>query len=95
MKKRKNRAEKEVIVRNKLGLHARAAAKFIKLAEKYKSRIEITKDSRTVNGKSIMGILTLAAGKGSKIKIAAEGEDCVEAVDALCELVENKFGEDE
>lgn len=81
-------------IKNKLGFHARAAVKFIKTAEKFKSTIKVTKDNRTVNGKSIMGILTLAAQKGSKITLTAEGEDSKQALRALEELINNKFGEE-
>ena len=78
---------------NELGLHARAAAQFVKIASRYRSEIKVQKDSREVNGKSIMGILTLAAAKGSKIRITTIGEDSSKAMDELGALIDNKFGE--
>jgi len=81
------------LIGNELGLHARAAAQFVKIASRYTSEITVEKDSRDVNGKSIMGILMLAAAKGSKITVKAEGADAGEALSALEELIQNKFGE--
>lgn len=75
--------EKKIIIENKEGLHARPAAVFVQIANKYASEIIVSKGSQTINGKSIMGILMLAAEKGSKIVIRAEGDD---AEDALLEL---------
>lgn len=80
-------------VTNELGFHARAAAQFVKMASRYRSEIQVEKDSRAVNGKSIMGILMLAASKGSHVKITTEGEDSSEALAELGALIENKFGE--
>lgn len=80
---------------NKLGLHARAAAKFVTMAAVFKSEIHLRKGDRVVNGKSIMGVMMLAAGKGSEIEITANGEDEEEALSMLCELVAKRFGEDE
>ena len=80
---------------NKLGLHARAAAKFVKLASGFESNIELVRDSRTVNGKSIMGIMMLAASQGTDLVLQAEGKDADEAVNALASLVNNRFDEDE
>jgi len=79
---------------NKLGLHARAAVLFIKVAQEYQSNIQVVKDELEVNGKSIMGILMLAAGKGSIITINAQGMDAADAVRELGKLIENKFGEE-
>lgn len=79
---------------NRLGLHARAAARFVHLAAKFESRVRVSRGSRTVDGKSIMGILLLAAAHGSTIGILAEGPDAETAVVALAELVESGFGED-
>ena len=79
---------------NKLGLHARAAVLFIKVAQEYKSSIRVVKDELEVNGKSIMGILLLAATKGSVITIHAQGTDAEDAVRELGKLIENKFGEE-
>ncbi len=80
-------------IKNELGLHARAAAQFVKIAGRFQAEISVEKDGRPVNGKSIMGILMLAAAKGSEIKVIAQGDDANEAVAALEELIENKFGE--
>lgn len=76
-----------------MGLHARAAAQFVKIASRFSSEVKVQKDSREVNGKSIMGILMLAAAKGSHIRVTTEGDDCQEALTALEELIQNKFGE--
>jgi len=81
-------------IRNRLGLHARAAALLVKTANRFTSEITIEKDSLEVNGKSIMGILMLAASKGSKITLKAEGKDAVQAIQTLGELIQNKFGEE-
>lgn len=86
--------QKEVLIRNKLGLHARAAAKFVKRASGFSSEIKVGKDAMTVNGKSIIGVLLLAAPKGSRIQIVAAGEDERKALEALAELVEDRFGEE-
>ena len=84
----------EVTIRNRLGLHARAAAKFVHLASRYRAQIHVSRGGRTVDGKSIMGILLLAAAVGTTIEIAAEGVDEQDAVAALCDLVERGFGEE-
>lgn len=89
-----NSVRKELTIVNKLGLHARPAAMFVQLASKYASDITVERGTERVNGKSIMGIMMLAAGKGLKITVIAEGPDAAEAVAALEELVNNKFGED-
>jgi len=81
-------------IQNKLGLHARAAAAFVKVANRFHSEITISKDALTVNGKSIMGVLMLAASIGTKIEVTAEGEDYKDALKALGELIDDKFGED-
>jgi phosphocarrier protein len=87
--------EKEVIIVNKLGLHARAAAKFVTLASSFSSEIDISRDGQTVNGKSIMGVMMLAASRGSSIVIRANGHDEEAAAASLEELVQNRFGEQE
>jgi len=87
--------QEKVIICNKLGLHARAAAKFVGIASEFGALIEIEKDNKRVNGKSIMGVMMLAASKGSEIIIYAEGDDAQSAVKKLATLVLNKFGEDE
>jgi phosphocarrier protein len=84
-----------VTIRNRLGLHARAANSFVRLANLYKSDITIAKGTQQVNGKSILGILTLAAGHNSEITIEAKGEDARESVEALAKLVRNNFEQGE
>ena len=86
--------ERKVKVINKLGLHARPATMLVKTAGKYKSEVTISKDDMEVNAKSIMGVMMLAAEKGSILTIRAEGEDEAEVVDAMVRLVEGKFDED-
>lgn len=86
---------RDVEIINKLGLHARAAAKFVKLASSFESQIEIERKDRRVNGKSIMGVMMLAAGKGSQITIYAEGDDAEESLDQLEQLINNRFDEEE
>lgn len=81
-------------IRNRLGLHARAAALLVKTANKFASEVTIEKDGLEVNGKSIMGILMLAASKGTKITLKVEGKDSVQALQTLGRLIENKFGEE-
>jgi len=87
--------ERDVPIINKLGLHARAAAKFVTLASNYKCDIQLARNQRAVNGKSIMGVMMLAAAKGSTVKIIANGADEQQALDNLTELVNNRFGEPE
>lgn len=87
--------EEEVQVGNRLGLHARAAAKFVHVANGFQSRISVSKDTTRVDGKSILGLLTLAAGRGTRLRLAAEGEDAQAALRALAELVRGRFGEDD
>jgi phosphocarrier protein len=85
---------KDVTVANVYGLHARPAAEFVKLAGKFESEILVSKDGLEVNGKSIMGVMMLAAEKGSMIQIRARGADAREAVEALVRLVADGFGEE-
>ena len=87
-------AEREFDILNRLGLHARAAAKLVRLANGFASEIRVAKDGMEVNGKSIMGVLMLAAPKGAKILIRAIGPDAGEAVAAIGELIAGKFGEE-
>ena len=82
-----------VTVKNELGLHARAAARFVHLATRFSAQIHVARDGKLMDGKSIMGILLLAAARGMAITITAEGQDEGDAVTALCELVESGFGE--
>ncbi|MDR3501148.1 MAG: HPr family phosphocarrier protein [Legionella sp.] len=84
-----------ITIINKLGLHARASAKFVSTAARYQSQINVTKDSQTVNGKSIMGVMMLAANKGSTITLEIEGPDEEHLNEALVQLINNFFGEGE
>lgn len=86
---------REVEIINKLGLHARASAKLTKLASQFKSEVWVTRNNRRVNAKSIMGVMTLAANKGSGIQIETTGDDETEAMTALVALIEDYFGEGE
>ena len=86
---------KEVQIINKKGLHARAASKLVQLAAKYKSKIQLSRDSQVSDGKSILGVLILAAQQGSALTIITEGEDEQEAMEVLCDLIERKFDEGE
>ena len=87
------RVEKSVKIQNELGLHARAATKLVQLAAKYPCDIAIGKDGHEVNGKSIMGVLMLVASKGTTVTIRAKGEKAQDAVDAIAQLIADKFGE--
>ena len=86
-------AEKDVIISNNRGLHARAAARFVEKARQFSSRISVSKDDLRVSGRSIMGLLLLAAAKGETIRISAKGNDCEAALQALETLVGNRFRE--
>jgi phosphocarrier protein HPr len=83
-----------VTIVNQLGLHARAAARFVQLAGRFRSKVRVTRDGRQVDGKSIMGILLLAAAKGAVITISADGIDEADALQSLAALVRTGFGED-
>lgn len=87
--------ERDVEIVNKLGLHARAASKLVACAGRFDSEVWLHKDQRRVNAKSIMGVLMLAAGRGTTLRIEASGEDEEIAVTSLQELIANRFGEDE
>jgi len=87
-------AERSVTIVNKRGLHARAAAKFVKLADSFTCEITVTKDGETVSGRSIMGLMMLAAAPGSSIQLAASGTDAPQAIASIAELIERKFDED-
>ncbi len=87
--------DKTVTIVNKLGLHARAAAKFVTLASSFASDIKLARDGHEVNGKSIMGVMMLAASRGTDIRLIADGSDEHEAIEKLTELIENRFGEQE
>ena len=85
--------EVELQISNALGLHARAASRFVHLANRFKSKITVSKGGSTVNGKSILGLLTLAASKGTRLRVVADGEDADQALAELGELVRGRFGE--
>lgn len=87
--------EKKLTLKNKLGLHARAAAKLVQTAEQFKSEIKIVKDNVEADGKSILGVLLLAAPIGTELTFIVEGEDENKAIMAIEDLIENKFGEEE
>ena len=85
-------AQTEMIIRNQLGLHARACAMFVKTAAKFEAEVYVARDDLEVNGKSIMGVMMLAAEEGATIRVRAEGPDESQALAALQELVDGKFG---
>jgi phosphocarrier protein len=85
---------RSVTVSNRLGLHARAAAKFVHLASRFQSHVKVSRGSQTMDGKSIMGILLLAAATGTSLTVSTDGEDEQAALEALCGLVQSGFGED-
>ncbi len=87
------RAERTFLIINSLGLHARAAAQLVQAANRFRSEIHVEKDGSIVNGKSIMGVLTLAAAKGSSITVSCEGDDAEHAMAAIAKVIENGFGE--
>jgi len=88
-------ASVETTIVNKLGLHARASAKLTQIASGFKSEVWLSRNGRRVNAKSIMGVMMLAAGKGSSVVVEAEGDDAQAALDAICNLIADKFGEGE
>ena len=88
------RATRQLEITNRLGLHARAAALLVQTVAQFDAEITVTKDEQTVNGKSILGLMMLAAGPGSSIEVAAQGPDAQAAVDAIAALVAAKFKED-
>ena len=85
--------ERPVTIINKLGLHARAAAKFVTTASSFSSHVDVARNGQHVNGKSIMGVMMLAAARGTELVIMTQGDDEVEAADSLVKLVEDRFGE--
>lgn len=87
--------KRKIIISNKLGLHARAAAKLVRLASSYGSDVHVKRQQREVNGKSIMGVMLLAASKGTEIELTISGEDEERAMTELTNLIENRFGEEE
>ncbi len=89
-----SRCQADVEIVNELGLHLRAAAAFAKLAERYQSEVTLERDELAANGKSVIALVTLAAAKGSMVRVIAEGGDAEDAVSALVELIEERFGEE-
>ena len=87
--------DRTVTIINKLGLHARAAAKFVTLASSFASSIKVARNGQEVNGKSIMGVMMLAASKGTDITLVADGEDESDAIEKLSTLIAQRFGENE
>ena len=85
---------KELVIENQLGLHARPSAQFVKIANRHQAEIWVEKDGEQVNGKSIMGLMMLAAGQGTKLKVSAEGPDAAKALAELESLVRNRFSEE-
>jgi phosphocarrier protein HPr len=88
-------SETEVMICNRLGMHARAATRFVTTASKFRCDVRVRKDDKEVNGKSIMGLMMLAASKGTRIEIRALGPDAPDAIEALRDLVNNRFREDD
>jgi phosphocarrier protein len=88
-----DKAERTLLIQNELGLHARAATRLVQTATKFPCEVTVTKDGHEVNGKSIMGVLMLVASKGSKVTVRAKGEQAAAAVEAICALIDDKFGE--
>jgi phosphocarrier protein HPr len=88
------KVEKEITIVNRLGLHARPAAMFVRIASRHRSEIWVSKEGEEVNGKSIMGLMMLAAGQGSKLRIRCEGPDAEKAMEELEELIHARFNED-
>lgn len=86
---------KKITIINKLGLHARAAAKFVATSSKFSSELNILKNNQVVNGKSIMGVMMLAASKGTELELQANGDDEAELMSAICTLIDNRFDEKE
>ena len=88
-------AQQNITIVNKLGLHARAATKLVTLATQFQSGIKLKRGTQQVNAKSIMGVLMLAAGKGTVLELIVSGEDESDALKSITELIENRFGEEE
>jgi len=89
----KQAVDREFVVLNKLGIHARPAAMFVKVANRFACNVLVEKDGEQINGKSIMGLMMLAAGPGTTLLISCEGEDCHAAMEAIEELIKRKFDE--
>jgi phosphocarrier protein len=91
---RGQKIEKEIAIVNRLGLHARPAAMFVRIASRFRAEVWVAKEGEEVNGKSIMGLMMLAAGQGSKLRIRCEGPDAGKALEELEELIKSRFNED-
>ena len=91
---RAQRAEKDISITNRLGLHARPAAMFVRIASRFRSDVWVSKEGEEVNGKSIMGLMMLAAGKGSTLHLRCEGPDADKALEELEQLIKSRFNED-
>jgi len=85
---------REFVIRNKLGIHARPASLFVQTSTRFEAEISIRKDKQVIDGKSILGMLMLAAGQGTRLKVSALGKDAAEALDALESLINSNFGEE-
>ena len=91
---RTQKIEKDIAIINRLGLHARPAAMFVRIASRYRAEIWVSKEGEEVNGKSIMGLMMLAAGQGSKLRLRCEGPDADKALEELETLIKSRFNED-
>lgn len=91
---RAQKIEKDLTITNRLGLHARPAAMFVRIASRYRSEVWVSKEGEEVNGKSIMGLMMLAAGKGSTLRLRCEGPDADKAVEEIEQLIKSNFNED-
>src|SRR5947209_20446935 len=89
-----HKAEKEIAIVNRLGLHARPAALFVKIASRFRADVWVKKENEEVNGKSIMGVMMLAAGQGSKLRVRFDGPDAARALDEIEQLINARFNED-
>lgn len=89
-----DKVEKEITIVNRLGLHARPSAMFVRVASRFRCEIWVAKEGEEINGKSIMGLMMLAAGQGSKLQVRAEGPDAAEAIREIEALVESRFNEE-
>lgn len=86
--------ERDLVIQNRLGLHARAAAKLVHLSSRFRSKVQLSKDGISVDGKSILGLLTLSGNQGSTLKMRVDGDDEVQAAREILALVDSRFGED-
>ena len=91
---RGQKIEKEITIINRLGLHARPAAMFVRISSRYRSEVWVEKEGEQINGKSIMGLMMLAAGQGSKLRVRAEGPDAAQAIQEIEELIQSRFNEE-